>query len=180
MSVPNQARVEFGTAGSNIASNIDVLLPQLADRGAEVAKAGNQIHEELLKLRQISKDYRTSSDDTIQETEFDKCAESIERLLPQLSGHGAEVDSVASAIKGYCNQLHTLHAQHLHLVDESAPVVPGMPLVNNGVGSGPFNTGIAAAVEGKEINIDPLPKPAGSGQPLHAVASDEPGKAELV
>ena len=180
MSSPNQARIEFGTAGSNIAGNIDVLLPQLAARGAEVAKAGNDIHDCIIHLRQISHEFLTSTDDTIQEVAFDKSAEQIKAILPQLSGHGADIDSVAAAIKGYCNQLETLHAQHLHLVDENAPVVAGLPLVNNGVGSGPFETGVAVNTGTNDTSgLDPNPKPAGDGEATKAV-STEPGVAELV
>ena len=180
MSIPGQARVEFGTAGSNIASNIDVLLPQLASRGAEVAKAANQIHEELVKLRHISKEYRTSTDDVITPVDFDKSAEAIEAILPQLSKHGEDVDAVAAAIKGYCNQLKTVHAQHLHLTDENAPVVAGLPHVNNGVGGGPFDTGTAVPYKVKEIeDFDPIKEPAGSGE-VQKIETPEPGKAEFV
>jgi hypothetical protein len=180
MSTTNQARIEFGTAGANIAGNIDVLLPQLAAKGAEVAKAGNDIHDQIVHLRQISHEFLNSTDETIQEVEFDKTGSAIEAILPQLSEHGVDVDAVASAIKGYCNQLRTLHAQHLHLVDENAPVVPGLPLVNNGIGSGPFNTGVAVALDPKDVSgLDPNPNPAGTGEVTKAVEAGE-GKAELV
>ena len=180
MSSPNQARIEFGTAGSNIAGNIDVLLPQLAARGAEVAKAGNAIHEKIVHLREISEAFKNSTEDTIQPVAFDKVAEEIKAILPQLSGHGMDVDSVANAIKGYCNQLGTVHGQHLHLVDENAPVVAGLPVVNNGVGSGPFETGTTVDLSAADTTkIDPNPSPAGDGEKTAAIVV-EPGVAELV
>ena len=182
MSTPNQARIEFGTAGSNIAGNIDALLPQLAARGAEVAKAGNQIHDYIVQLRQTSEEFKSTTSDTIEEVAFDRSAENIKRILPQLSGHGSDVDTIAAAIKGYCNQLETLHAQHLHLVDENAAVVAGLPLVNNGVGSGPFETGTTPVTQpASAAKIDPNPKPAGTGVAALVVDSTtEPGKAIIV
>ena len=174
MSTPNQARVELGIAGANIAGNIDALLPQLASRGAEVATAGNQIHEKILNLRNISLEFRDGKTDVIQPVAFDKAAEDIKAILPQLSGHGMDVDSIANAIKGYCNQLETVHAQHLHLVDENAPVVAGLPVVNNGVGSGPFETGTTANTAAADTSkIDPNPTPAGTGEAAAAAPAVE-------
>lgn len=179
MSIPNQARIEFGTAASNIAGNIDALLPSLALRGAEVAKAGNQIHEKILHLRELGESFRTSTDETIQEVAFDKAADEIKAILPQLSGHGADVDSVANAIKGYCNQLETVYAQHLHLIDEDAPVVAGLPVVNNGVGSGPFETGVTPVGGAIDTSgIDPISKPAGTGSVVQTKSVDV-DKAEV-
>ena len=181
MSTPNQARIELGTAGANIAGNIDALLPQLASRGAEIATAGNQIHDKILTLRKISLEFRDGKSDVIQPVAFDKSAKEIKAILPQLSGHGVEVDSIASAIKGYCNQLETVHAQHLHLVDENAPVVAGLPVVNNGIGAGPFETGTSVDLKTVDTTkIDPNPKPSGTGE-VPAVEVVQPvTKVELV
>jgi hypothetical protein len=166
MSTSNYARAEFGVAASNIAGNIDVLLPQLAARGAEVAVAGNAIHDKVIELRKLGVELQEDTAEIVKPRAFDKLAEEIKAILPQLKGHGAQVEAVALAISGFCKQLLTVHAQHLHVTDggEDAPFV-AVPHVNNGVGGAPYNTGTALEVsEADASDIDPIPSPAGDGK----------------
>lgn len=157
-------RIELGTAGGNIAGNIEVLLPQLAAKGAEVAVVGNEIHERLKTLRRISAEFRTDTSEKLEVVAFDRSADAIDELLSQLASHGDEVNAVALAIKGYTNQLRTVHAQHLHLTDPDSAKLIVAPHVNNGLGSAPFNTGTAIdAVALDTTNTDPVPRPAGDG-----------------
>jgi hypothetical protein len=158
-------RVQYGIAASNIAGNIDALLPQLAEKGAEVAIAGNAIHDKIKALRELAVGLQNDQAEIIQPVAFDKMAEEIKAILPQLADHGADVAAVSLAIGSYCKQLLTVHAQHLHLTDaaDDAPYV-AVPLVNDGIGGAPYNTGTAVDVGEADLSkIDPNPKPAGDG-----------------
>ena len=159
----NQAQIELGVAGSNIAGNIDAILPQLADRGAECAIAGNQIHDAVKKLRAISVDFQNQDSNNLSIVNFDGAAHDIAAILPQLDGKGPQVDAIAGAIKGFLNQLVQVHAQHLHLIPGTDAEIVAVPHVNNGLGSAPFQTGTAINPTAADTSkIDPIPKPAGS------------------
>ena len=175
-----QAQNEFGVAVTNIAGNIEALLPRLAERGAEVAVAGNQIHDKLRALRQSGLDFQKADPSKLQEADFDKHAEAIAAVLPQLDGHGDEVAAISKGIRGYLNQLVNVHAQHLHLIaGADAELVP-VPHVNNGVGSAPFDTGVGVVKGNADTSkIDPNPKPAGTGNASATVSVEPVVKVEI-
>jgi hypothetical protein len=167
----NQAQTEFGTAAANIAGNIDALLPQLAERGAEIAVVGNAIHVKVLHLRQLGISFIKADSNTLQPVAFDKAADEIESLLPQLNNHGAEVLQISNAIAGYVQQLRTVHVQHLHLFPGQNAAAVATPHVNNGLGGAPYQTGTAvAAAQVDATKVDPVPQPA--GKPTASTATD--------